>query len=106
MFIVPRAWQLGRDAVRVLVQAAPAHLDPQVVAASLRDVAGVADVHDLHIWTLTSQMDVVTAHLRLTGGADPVAVLDRARKRLALEFQLTHVTLQVEGDDDCEHPDW
>ena len=106
LFIVPRAWQLGRDAVRVLVQAAPAHLDPQLVEASLRAVDGVADVHDLHIWTLTSQMDVVTAHLRIVAGGDPVAVLDRARKRLALEFRLTHVTLQVEGDADCEHPDW
>jgi cobalt-zinc-cadmium efflux system protein len=106
VFIVPRAWRLGRDAVRVLVQAAPAHLDPQRVEASLSAVDGVADVHDLHIWTLTSQMDVVTAHLRVVAGADPVAVLDRARKRLALEFRLTHVTLQVEGDADCEHPDW
>ena len=106
LFIVPRAWQLGRDAVRVLVQAAPAHLDPRLVELSLRAVDGVTDVHDLHIWTLTSQMDVVTAHLRVVAGADPVAVLDRARKHLALEFQLTHVTLQVEGDTDCEHPDW
>ena len=57
--------------LRVLVQAAPAHLDPRFVEASLRAVDGVADVHDLHIWTLTSQMDVVTAHLRVVAGADP-----------------------------------
>jgi cobalt-zinc-cadmium efflux system protein len=105
-FIVPRAWQLGRDALRVLVQAAPAHLDPQAVQAALRAVAGVEDVHDLHIWTLTSQMDVVTAHLTVAPGADTAAVLDRARKRLALEFHLTHATLQIEPQADCGHPDW
>ena len=91
--------------MRVLVQAAPAHLDPRLVEVSLRAVDGVTDVHDLHIWTLTSEMDVVTAHLRVVAGADPVAVLDRARKHLA-SVPATHVTPQVEGDTDCEHPDW
>jgi cobalt-zinc-cadmium efflux system protein len=106
LFILPRAWRLGRDALRVLVQAAPAHLDPRAVEAALRSLDGVEGVHDLHVWTLTSQMDVVTAHLVVAAGADNAAVLDRARQRLALEFRLTHATLQVEPGRDCEHPDW
>jgi cobalt-zinc-cadmium efflux system protein len=106
LFILPRAVRLGRDALRVLVQAAPEHLHPEVVGAALRDVQGVTGVHDLHIWTLTSQMEVVTAHLTVESSADVGAVLDAARKRLALEFQLTHATLQIEPGEDCGPPDW
>ncbi len=105
LFILPRAWRLGRDALRVLVQAAPDHLHPAAVDAALRDVTGVAGVHDLHVWTLTSQMDVVTAHLTITPDAEAAWVLEAARRRLALEFQLTHATLQIE-ERDCAHPDW
>jgi cobalt-zinc-cadmium efflux system protein len=107
LFILPRAFRLGRDAVRVLVQAAPDHLHPAAVDAALRDIDGVVDVHDLHVWTLTSQMDVVTAHLSIARDAEAARVLDAARRRLALEFQLTHATLQIEAaEDDCAHPDW
>jgi cobalt-zinc-cadmium efflux system protein len=77
------------------------------VDAALRDIDGVVDVHDLHVWTLTSQMDVVTAHLSIARDAEAARVLDAARRRLALEFQLTHATLQIEAaEDDCAHPDW
>lgn len=106
LFILPRAFRLGRDAIRVLVQAAPDHLHPETVDAALREVEGVVGVHDLHVWTLTSQMDVVTAHVTIAPEAHAGRVLDAARTRLALEFQLTHATLQIEQDDDCAHPDW
>ena len=106
IFILPRAWQLGRDAVRVLVQAAPAHLEPAAVRDALAGVAGVTSVHDLHVWTLTSDMDVVTAHLGVPAGTDAAAVLADARVVLADRFALTHATLQVEPDDECAHPEW
>lgn len=110
LFILPRAWMLGREALRVLVQAAPDHLDPAVVSDRLGRVEGVVGVHDLHIWTLTSQMDVVTAHLSIDPEADHGLVLDASRRVLAETFGLDHATLQVErtagADDDCGHPDW
>ena len=113
LFILPRAWRLGGEAVRVLVQAAPAHADPSVVATHLSAIDGVVRVHDLHIWTLTSQMDVVTAHLAIAPGVGHDAVLAAGRRVLAEEFGLDHVTLQVEPaptagttTPECDHPTW
>jgi cobalt-zinc-cadmium efflux system protein len=96
VFILPRTWQLARAALRVLVQAAPPHIDVAAVQASLIDVPGVADVHDLHVWTLTSGMDVASAHLSLGAGAELGPVLAAARTRLHDGFGIDHCTLQVE----------
>ena len=99
VFILPRAWRLGREALRVLVQAAPARLDVAALQAELGQIPGVVDVHDLHVWTLTSEMDVATAHLMVAAGIDSHAVLDQARDLLAVHHGITHSTLQVEPDD-------
>jgi cobalt-zinc-cadmium efflux system protein len=96
LFILPRAWGLGRASLRVLVQAAPAGIDLDEVRAELTGLTGVVDVHDLHVWTLTSEMDVLTAHLSVSDGAHVQAVLDRARSLLHDKFGLQHATLQVE----------
>lgn len=108
LFILPRAWKLGRQALRVLVQAAPDRLDVPALQAELAAIAGVVDVHDLHVWTLTSDMEVATAHLMVAGGADSHAVLDEARALLAERHGITHATLQVEPDDHhgCEELTW
>lgn len=108
LFILPRAWRLGRDAVRILVQAAPEGIDLPAVTASLTGIDGVADVHDLHVWTLTSDMEVFTAHLGIGEGVDAQIVLQQARTVLAERFHLQHATLQVEtaGNNDCEEMTW
>lgn len=108
LFILPRAWRLGRDAVRILVQAAPEGVDLPAVTAALTGIDGVADVHDLHVWTLTSEMDVLTAHLGIVAGVDAQSVLQQARTVLAEQFHLQHATLQVEtaGDHSCEEMTW
>jgi cobalt-zinc-cadmium efflux system protein len=108
LFILPRAWKLGRDALRILVQAAPAGIDIAAVSSALTGIDGVADVHDLHVWTLTSEMDVLTAHLGVRSGVDTQAVLTDARTLLADRFHLSHATLQVEiaGNRDCDEMTW
>ena len=108
VFILPRAWKLGREALRVLVQAAPARLDLTELQAELAGIGGVVDVHDLHVWTLTSEMEVATAHLMIAAGADSHAVLDRARELLAERHGIAHSTLQVEPDDHrgCQDVSW
>src|SRR3546814_4311311 len=62
-WILPRTVRLGGKAVRILVQAAPAGVDLDDIEADLGGLAGVVDVHDLHVWTLTSEMEVASAHL-------------------------------------------
>ena len=98
LFIVPRAWRLGQQAIRILVQAAPAGLDLEAMRRDLLAVPGVVDVHDLHVWTLTSEMDVATVHLMTREGAANHPVLDRARTVLQDGYQISHATLQVEPD--------
>jgi cobalt-zinc-cadmium efflux system protein len=108
LFILPRAWRLGREALRVLVQAAPGGTDLDAIEGDLREIPGVVDVHDLHVWTLTSEMDVATAHVMVRAGTDAHAVLDRARDVLSVRHGLAHATLQVEPDDHagCDEVAW
>lgn len=96
LFILPRTWQLGRAAVRILVQAAPQHLEVTAVQARLAAVPGVCDVHDLHVWTLTSGMDVASAHLSIDRAGEVGTVLAAAREALHDDFEIVHATLQVE----------
>ncbi|WP_229072275.1 cation diffusion facilitator family transporter [Actinoplanes sp. DH11] len=109
LLILPRTFALGRSAVRILVQAAPAHLDISAVRERLAAVPGVCDVHDLHVWTLTSGMDVASAHLRLDPAAELGAVLSVAREALHADFAIDHATLQVEpagGSRHCTPTGW
>ena len=106
LMILPRTFALGRSAVRILVQAAPEHLDVAVVRTRLAAVPGVCDVHDLHVWTLTSGMDVASAHLSLEPDAELGTVLAAARDRLHAEFHIDHATLQVEPVGPCAPTGW
>jgi len=96
LFILPRAYRLGREALRVLLQMAPAELDVADVQRRLEALPGVAAVHDLHVWTLTSGLRVASGHLDLTAGTEAAPVLERATAVLGEEIGIEHVTLQVE----------
>ena len=98
LFILPRAWRLGHQALRVLVQAAPDGLDLEQLRSRLASIPDVTSVHDLHVWTLTSEMDVATVHLVTGDGTDPHPILDQARALLQDEYHISHATLQVEPD--------
>ena len=92
----------------MLVQAAPTRLDLAALHSELAALGGVIDVHDLHVWTLTSDMEVATAHLVVSTGTDAHGVLDQARALLADRHGITHATLQVEPDnhDGCSGLSW
>lgn len=109
LFILPRTWRLGRAALRILVQAAPEHLKVTAVHDRLVAVSGVSDVHDLHIWTLTSGMEVASAHLTIAPAADLGTVLGAARSALKEDFRIEHATIQVEPaptSGDCGSVGW
>jgi cobalt-zinc-cadmium efflux system protein len=108
LFILPRTWALGRAAVRVLVQAAPSHLTVPEVRTTLAAVPGVRDVHDLHVWTLTSGMDVASAHLMIDAAERLGEVLASARAALRDRYGIEHATLQVEPADPrgCTPAEW
>lgn len=107
-WILPRTWRLGARAVRILVQAASPDVDLDAIEADLAALEGVVDVHDLHVWTLTSDMEVASAHLMVSQGVDHHYILDAARDLLAVRHRITHATLQVEPDDHrgCDEIAW
>lgn len=107
-FVLVRAVELGRQVFAVLAQHVPAGMDLSTVEADLAALSGVEDVHDLHIWTLTSGMHVATAHLVTCEGVDAHAVLDAARVTLQDQHGIAHATLQVEPDthEGCEEVGW
>lgn len=97
LFVLPRTWTLARRALRILFQHAPAGVDVSQISTELSALPGVADVHDLHVWTLTSGMEVASAHLTVTGEAEQSAVLTGAQDLLAKRYSIEHATLQVEA---------
>jgi cobalt-zinc-cadmium efflux system protein len=99
LWILPRALPLCRQAVRILLQSAPPEIVLGRLRAGIADLDGVIDVHDLHIWTLTFEIEAASAHLMVTTGADPHAVLDQARELLQQRYRVDHATLQLEPAD-------
>lgn len=96
IFVAVRAVVLGREVLAVLGQHVPGGLDLDQVVADLDAVPGVDGVHDLHVWTLTSGMNVATAHLVIGAGAEPQSVLTEAQAVLASTHKIEHATLQTE----------
>jgi cobalt-zinc-cadmium efflux system protein len=94
--LVAGSWPLLREAVRILMEGTPPGLSLSDVHRAIAGTPGVCEVHDLHIWSLTSGIAAVSGHVRVDPGADPQAVLTNLGGMLRQRFGLSHVTLQVE----------
>jgi cobalt-zinc-cadmium efflux system protein len=90
---------LLRDATDVLLEATPKGIDMAHVRQHILEAPGVVDCHDLHAWTITSGMNVVSAHVVLADGADPAAALEELSTCLADDFDIEHSTFQIETVD-------
>lgn len=99
LFILPRTWNLIREAVDILLEASPKGVDMAEVRRHILEAEGVLDAHDLHAWTITSGMNVLSAHVVVDPGTDPAAVLDRLALCLADDFDIEHSTFQLEPTD-------
>jgi cobalt-zinc-cadmium efflux system protein len=97
--ILPRTWTLLREAVDILLQATPRGVNLDEVRDHMRRAPGVVDTHDLHAWTLTSGMHVVSAHVVIERDAEPASVLDELCACLADDFDFEHSTIQLETID-------
>jgi cobalt-zinc-cadmium efflux system protein len=103
--ILPRTWRLLREAGEVLLEAAPKDVDLAEVRQHILGTPGVLDVHDLHAWTITSGMPVLSAHVVVdqVAYADCGAVLDRLDGCLTGHFDVNHSTFQLEPAGHSEH---
>jgi len=99
LLILPRTWRLLKDAIDVLLEATPGGVDMGEVRTHILSARGVADVHDLHAWSITSGVNVVSAHVVLDAGAEPAAVLDELCSCLSGDFDIEHSTFQLETRD-------
>lgn len=109
LFVLPRAFNLGRHAVRILLQQAPDRIDVTSIIEKINALPGVVDAHDLHVWTLTSGMEVASVHVTAVSDADPTTVLAATRTLLAEVVELGHATVQVElqgSDGKCAELAW
>lgn len=107
LFVVPRAARLGGQALSMLMQHAPSAIDVERVRARLLSIEGVDDLHDLHVWTLTSSMQVMSVHLLVAPGSMSAQVLESAQRLLRDEFSITHATIQVETSEGaCGETHW
>ena len=101
--ILPRTWRLLREAVDVLLEAAPKGVDLDEVRRHLVETPGVTDVHDLHAWTITSGLPVLSVHVVLERDADAGKVLDGLGACLARHFDIEHSTIQLEQPEHRGH---
>ena len=105
LLIVPRAWRLLREALDILLEGAPKDVDLDDVRRHLLATPGVVDVHDLHAWTITSGLPVLSSHVVLADDAyaDSGRVLDQLCACLAGHFDVEHCTFQLEPTTHAEH---
>jgi cobalt-zinc-cadmium efflux system protein len=96
LLILPRTWRLLREALDVLLEATPKGVDLAEVRRHLLEDRGVVEVHDLHAWTITSGMPVLSAHIVVSDPSASGQVLDRLCDCLRGHFDIDHSTIQVE----------
>lgn len=104
LFILPRTWRLMRQALRIIMEVAPPGVDVDAAKRELAAISGVTEVHDLHIWTLTSGMEAATVHLVVEEDVDWHSVLDQTRQALTERYGVTHPTIQLEPGEHVEEP--
>ena len=100
LWVLPRTWVLLKETVNVLLEGVPAGIDFRALRARLAQTEGVTGVHDLHLWAISSGQPALTAHIVYNqAGVEPQQLLRRLRAALESEFDIHHVTLQLESED-------
>ena len=96
LVIVPRTWRLLRQAVNVLLEGTPAHLNLAEIEEAMTSVTGVRRVHDLHVWTLTSGREAMSAHVVVDDVRDSERLLETLHAVMHARFGIDHTTIQLE----------
>jgi cobalt-zinc-cadmium efflux system protein len=102
LLIIYSSWHLIRESVNVLLEGTPSHINIRAVIEAMHEVEGVTGVHDLHVWTISSGKEALSAHVTLGAGASHRETLDRLQERLQSSFNISHVTIQLELPDEAE----
>jgi cobalt-zinc-cadmium efflux system protein len=98
LFIVPRTWVLLKQVTNILMEGTPAHVDVAAMQRQLLANPRVKDVHDLHVWTITSGVDAMSCHLVVDDMGRGAGVIREARALAKKDFKVDHITVQVEDE--------
>ncbi len=96
LLILRSAWSVMKQAVHILMEGTPATIDADEVERSLMQIVGVRDVHDLHVWTITSGLDSLSCHLLIEDDKDSQVILQEAIHIIEERYKIKHTTIQVE----------
>lgn len=96
LIIIFGAWRLIRDSVNVLLEGTPSHINLTAVEETILETEAVEDVHDLHVWTITSGMDALSVHVVHGETVSQRSLLNKIREKLHAEFGIEHLTVQLE----------
>lgn len=102
VLVLYSGWHVLKESVNILMEAKPADIDYEKVKESLQSIDGVNDVHDLHIWMITSEFSAITVHLSVNNGVDRDMILKEAEEAIEHNTGIKHTTIQIEGKNHCE----
>jgi cobalt-zinc-cadmium efflux system protein len=96
LLVLVSSWHLVREAVDILLEAVPAHIDLGSVRSAIREIPGIDDVHDLHVWTVTSGFLAMSGHAVVQDLEHQQRILQEIHRRMRERFGIEHVTIQIE----------
>lgn len=99
LLILKSAWGVIKHAIHILMEGTPVTIDQQGVKETLEGIDGVLNVHDLHIWTITSGLDSLSCHLLIKDDQDSQRILQEAINKIESQFKILHTTIQIEKSD-------
>lgn len=104
VLILRGAWGVVSQSLHILMEGAPAGADVVAIVSALESIEGVCNVHDVHVWTVTSDYDVFSGHIVVTKGTDIGQLIVKASAMLDKDYGIRHSTIQVlEEDSDCRN---
>lgn len=98
ILIVISGWRVTKDSIHILMEGSPANIDTDKVKKGMADMPGVIEVHDLHVWCITSEFTALSCHVVVEKEVDRDTILLKLSEFLEEEFEIHHSTIQVEGE--------
>jgi cobalt-zinc-cadmium efflux system protein len=102
LLIIYSSWQLIRESVNILLEGTPSHINIRAVVEAMHAVPGVTNVHDLHVWTISSGMEALSAHVTIESGVSHRVALEALQENLRAGFNIGHLTIQIELPDEAD----
>lgn len=96
LLILKSAWGIIKHSVHILMEGTPITIDQEKVKEALTEIDGVINIHDLHIWTITSGLDSLSCHILIEDNKDSQEILQQAISKINEKFHIEHTTIQIE----------